>query len=92
MLETGLYPSQLNRANGLKLIKFRARIRVCTDWRWLSDDMKPRLVLVTNRHMIYECIMQFGFQLISSNPGDDTSKKEALLFACVMSLRDHGLK
>jgi len=57
----GPYSSQLNWPGGSKPIKFLSRIRVCTDRRRLSNDMKPLLVLVTNRHMIYERIMQFGF-------------------------------
>ncbi len=92
VLETRLYPPRLNPADGLKPIKIRARIRVGTDWRWFPPDMKPRLILVTHGHMGCECSIQFGFKLIASNPSEDTSKQEGLLFLCVMTLSDHGFK
>jgi len=91
VLETRLYLLRLNPSDGLKLTKFREGIRVGTDRGWFSLEMKPRLILVTHGHMSCECRMQFGFKLIPSNPSDDTSKQEGLLFPCVMTLSDHGL-
>jgi hypothetical protein len=73
-LETRRYLRRLNPADGLKLIKFRARGWIGTDWRGFPDDVKPRLILVTHWHMRCECIMQFGFKLIPSKPSHDTSK------------------
>ena len=53
--------------------------------------MKPRLILVTARHMGCDNRIQFGHEFIPSKPGDGISQTGRLLILCAMSRSDHGI-
>ena len=53
--------------------------------------MKPRLILVTARHMGCDGRIQSGLEFIPSKPGGDISQAGGLLILCAMSRSDHGV-
>jgi len=85
-------PAAAQPVRRIKIAKFRARDRVGRIWRDFPRDMKPRLILVTNRDMNCDCIMQPGHKPGASKPGDDISKQEGLLLLCVMTVSNHDLE